>query len=285
MNSESSDFYDMDIIKDFSRWCQLLLGVSVFVQTFRGLVILRLLPSIGPSMQAIAQTLTDARVLQFLAFLVYMVAGLGIGMSVIYGSDVRGFSTWYRSVMAAYRYVWGDWDIDALFEVEGLDIMSNLFFFFMSFVITGTLSNVFIAIVGSQYDDHLKSSDQQWIDEVGSIMSTWFGRAFSQHHGGMRNDVYQDIQEHIDRSFCASPLPVEDQNLTGKERSASATRATATPAELQSSGRAPGVSREGTGTGLAGSADQSDPAFQQDMRRMLESLLAASGIDPVTLTV
>merc|ERR1711894_257878 len=64
----STEFADFETIMMCAKYLQLLLGILVITQTFKGLVILRLIPSIDPSMQAIGQTLTDGKVLQFLAF-------------------------------------------------------------------------------------------------------------------------------------------------------------------------------------------------------------------------
>ena len=131
------EFYEIAVICRFLQFC---LGRALISQTFRELLILRLLPSVGPSLQAIGQTLTNAKVLRFLMFLLYMVNGIGLEIYIGYGSESDAYSSSGRSILAAYLFVWGDWDLESLTQVEGA--WGTLIFLLLSFVITGTLASI-----------------------------------------------------------------------------------------------------------------------------------------------
>jgi len=180
IDSYTTEYVDFGTLLNISRHLQFLFGMVFIFQTLRGIKILRLLPAVGPSIQAIGQTLADPTVLRFLVFLGWMVLGFGLGMHAIFGSQSLQWSTWYQSVVGVYRFVWGEWDVEELVGVDGQ--WSFLLFIILTFFITGTMANVFIAIVGEQYSVHLTKSDQDWIDEVNAIMSTWYGRAFAKRH-------------------------------------------------------------------------------------------------------
>jgi len=181
------EFVDFGTLMDISRHLQFLFGMVFIFQTLRGIKILRLLPAVGPSIQAIGQTLADPTVLCFLLFLSWMVLGFGLGMHAIFGSRSQQWKSWFESVLAVYRFVWGEWEVDELMGADSL--WSFVLFIVLTFFITGTMANVFIAIVGEQYSVHLKKSDQDWIDEVNHIMSTWYGMAFSMRHPNNHKNV------------------------------------------------------------------------------------------------
>jgi len=181
------EFVDFGTLMDISRHLQFLFGMVFIFQTLRGIKILRLLPAVGPSIQAIGQTLADPTVLRFLLFLSWMVLGFGLGMHAIFGSRSQQWKSWFESVLAVYRFVWGEWEVDELMGADSL--WSFVLFIVLTFFITGTMANVFIAIVGEQYSVHLKKSDQDWIDEVNHIMSTWYGMAFSMRHPNNHKNV------------------------------------------------------------------------------------------------
>merc|ERR1719433_280101 len=180
IDTYTTAYVDFGTLLNISRHLQFLFGMVFIFQTLRGIKILRLLPAVGPSIQAIGQTLADPTVLRFLVFLGWMVLGFGLGMHAIFGSQSLQWSTWYQSVVGVYRFVWGEWDVEEMVSVDGQ--WSFLLFIILTFFITGTMANVFIAIVGEQYGVHLIKSDQDWIDEVNAIMSTWYGRSFVQRH-------------------------------------------------------------------------------------------------------
>eukprot|EP00419_Tripos_fusus_P073613 CAMPEP_0172888344 /NCGR_PEP_ID=MMETSP1075-20121228/136106_1 /TAXON_ID=2916 /ORGANISM="Ceratium fusus, Strain PA161109" /LENGTH=621 /DNA_ID=CAMNT_0013742197 /DNA_START=51 /DNA_END=1916 /DNA_ORIENTATION=+ len=191
----TTEFVDFDTLLNISRYLQFLFGMVFIFQTLRGIKILRLLPAVGPSIQAIGQTLADPTVLRFLVFLGWMVLGFGLGMHAIFGSQSQQWNGWLQSVVGVYRFVWGEWDVEELESVDGA--LSYLLFIILTFFITGTMANVFIAIVGEQYSVHLTKSDQDWVDEVNYIMSTWYGRAFVQrnpkNHKNVASRILKDM--------------------------------------------------------------------------------------------
>jgi len=235
----TTEYVDFGSLMDVSRHLQFLFGMVFIFQTLRGIKILRLLPAVGPSIQAIGQTLADPTVLRFLLFLVWMVAGFGLGMHAIFGSRSSQWKTMTESVIGVYRFVWGEWDVDELQSSDG--IWSFLLFIILTFFITGTMANVFIAIVGEQYSEHLKKSDQDWIDEVNDIMSNWYGRAFVQ-----RNPHHKNVASAIlNKMVLADDRPEQQRDGQGGTRAtrrspaaSTETRDAASAAEAISANRA-----------------------------------------------
>ncbi len=52
-----------------------------------------------------------------LAFLLYMVIGIGLGIYIVYGSESDAYNSYDRPILAAYRFVSGDWDLESLTQV------------------------------------------------------------------------------------------------------------------------------------------------------------------------
>eukprot|EP00927_Polykrikos_kofoidii_P066294 TRINITY_DN6191_c0_g1_i4.p1 TRINITY_DN6191_c0_g1~~TRINITY_DN6191_c0_g1_i4.p1 ORF type:complete len:1082 (+),score=175.54 TRINITY_DN6191_c0_g1_i4:353-3247(+) len=257
----TTDFVDLRSIMNWVVGLQVFCGVALLLLTFRGLFILRLLPSVGPSAWAVAQTLVDATVLRFFLFLLYMILGVGLSLWVLYGIDVESFSALTDAIYNTYRYVWGDWDLD---ELNQSGRVAQFVFLVLSFVITGTLGNVFIAIVGKQYDNHLASSEQDWVTEVNDLLSDSYFRAFCRHHGSSRCDeiMKSDVQPFLEVDRCYAddviasiPEPEEDEVV--------APPAVAAP------------------TGVGASNDEIKTEVVE-MRKVLERLTAAMGVEEAT---
>jgi hypothetical protein len=166
----------------YSVHLQKLFGFTFFLQTFNLIKILRLFPELGPQMQAIGQTLVDGKVMQFFAFLFFCIVGCALTVRTVFGAEQKGFATIQDSLFAMYRFVWGDWDFAEVQSREyvwtSASVWGYVVFWLLTFVITGTLANVFIAIVGERYTDHLGESMSDWIEEVDRIMANWYGDAF-----------------------------------------------------------------------------------------------------------
>lgn len=80
--------------------------------------------------------------------------------------------------MSMYRFSYGDWDVDELTEKE--PIWGYFIFFFLAFGLTGTLTNVFIALVGERYNENVAASEDTWVSEVSDKMAQWYGTAFEE---------------------------------------------------------------------------------------------------------
>jgi len=104
----------------------------------------------------------------------------------VFGAEQKEFATVQDAFFAMYRFVWGDWDFSEIKSREYIWTASSawgyVIFWVVTLVITGTLANVFIAIVGDRYNDHLSQSQSDWIEEVDHIMAQWFGDAFRKRH-------------------------------------------------------------------------------------------------------
>jgi hypothetical protein len=176
-------FIDMfSDVAQIARHTQFVCGLSVFLQTFRFVKVMRLFPRIGPSVHAVAKTLVDSIVLQFLVFLCVLLLGCGMAMTIIFGSHVPNFNTFFPSAFfSLYRFSYGDWDIEEMNGKDGL--WGHVIFFGLAFLLTGTLTNVFIAVVSEQYSENLRTSDLDWTEEVNSLMASWFGHAFEEAWG------------------------------------------------------------------------------------------------------
>jgi hypothetical protein len=177
---------DLDTIAYYSSHLQKSFGATFMLQTFNSIKLLKLFPSLGPQMQAIGQTLVDAKVTQFLGFLIVCVFGCAMTVHTIFGTESPEFATLPESFFGMYRFVWGDWDYADSFSIQklfgpGADAWYGyVFFLVVTFVITGTLANVFIAIVGERYNDHLAKSEESWVEEVNGIMTKLFGEYFER---------------------------------------------------------------------------------------------------------
>ncbi|CAK0801279.1 unnamed protein product, partial [Prorocentrum cordatum] len=209
---------DFTQIASYSVHLQKVFSSTFLLQTFNLIRILRLLPGIGPQMQAIVQTLMDSKVWQFLVFLLACVMGCAFTVHTMVGADQRSFATVPDAILGMYRFIWSDWDYTDTFSKtnkfgNGSDVFYlYAFFFFVTFLVTGTLANVFIAIVGERYVEHLKSSQLDWKHEVNTIMAKWYGDAFSKRSG------YREFMSAAKefRQSGAELLPVRDACATGK---------------------------------------------------------------------
>jgi len=185
------DQVDLLEIAEYAVHMQKIFGFTFFLETFNLIQMLRLFPELGPQMQAIGKTLVDGKVMQFLGFLLVCVFGCALTVRTVFGAEQKEFATVQDAFFAMYRFVWGDWDFSEIKSREYLWTASSawgyLIFWLVSLVITGTLANVFIAIVGDRYNDHLSQSQSDWIEEVDHIMAQWFGDAFRKRHRGKFN--------------------------------------------------------------------------------------------------
>ncbi|CAK0818386.1 unnamed protein product, partial [Prorocentrum cordatum] len=177
---------DLLEIAEYAVHMQKIFGFTFFLETFNLIQMLRLFPELGPQMQAIGKTLVDAKVMQFLGFLLVCVFGCALTVRTVFGAEQKEFATVQDAFFAMYRFVWGDWDFSEIKSREYIWTASSawgyVIFWVVTLVITGTLANVFIAIVGDRYNDHLSQSQSDWIEEVDHIMAQWFGDAFRKRH-------------------------------------------------------------------------------------------------------
>lgn len=174
---------------------QKLFAFTFVLQTFHLIRILRLFPELGPQMQAIGQTLTDVKVWQFFVFLGFCIIGCALTVQTVFGAEQKGFATLQDSMLAVYRFVWGDWDFAEIQSREYVwtdgSAWGYAVFLILTFVITGTLANVFIAIVAERYNAHLDDSVNKWIEEVDGIMANWYGHAFRKKFPNKESSAYQ----------------------------------------------------------------------------------------------
>lgn len=173
-------FADFESIADTFVCLQVLFGSTLALQTMRFMKVLRLLPGVGPSVQAIAMTLADATVWRFLLYLSMMLIGLCMSMHIMFGLQADSYSTLADSFFSLYRLSFGDWDLGELVGISS--VLGYVVFFLLSFILTGTLTNVFIAIVGERYGENLAVSEKAYVDEVNKAMSDWFGQVFVAFH-------------------------------------------------------------------------------------------------------
>ncbi|CAK0884388.1 unnamed protein product, partial [Prorocentrum cordatum] len=196
---DTTDENNLIDIAYYSIHLQKLFGFTFFLQTFNLIRILRLFPELGPQMQAIGQTLVDGKVMQFFAFLFFCIVGCALTVNTVFGAEQKGFATLQDSLFAMYRFVWGDWDFAEIQSKEyvttSTSIWGYLIFWILTFVITGTLANVFIAIVGERYTDHLGESMSDWIEEVDRIMANWYGDAFRRKMDNEYKEVAKSMKD------------------------------------------------------------------------------------------
>ncbi|CAK0908910.1 unnamed protein product [Prorocentrum cordatum] len=175
---QEDEFVNFGIVSEVGRNAQFVCGSALLVLTLRFMKLLRLLPHIGPQIQAVAKTLVDMKVILFLLFVMFLVFGVGVAMNACFGSSALS----YESVLPAafnmmYRFLYGDWDADEL--TEDYTIWGTIFFLLLAFMLTGTLSNIFIAVVSQVFEKHSENSIQTWKKEVNKQMAIWYGKAAS----------------------------------------------------------------------------------------------------------
>jgi hypothetical protein len=177
---DANEFIDFSTVKTVFLVLQWVFGFTFILQTLRFMTVLRLLPGIGPSVQAIAMTLGDSTVWRFLLYLSVMLIGFSISMFILFGVQAESYVNPIESFFTLYRFSYGDWDLGEMTEIDS--VLGYIMFFILSFVLTGTLTNVFIAIVGERYGSNLEASEPAYVNEVNQAMAKWFGEVFLAYH-------------------------------------------------------------------------------------------------------
>ena len=169
-----------------------LICISLIVAWLKLTKYVRLLPYVGPRLSAALSTITQPEVIIFSLLFSVIAMIFGIACTVAFGTTVDGFSSLFPSAfLTIFVLFFGDWDYEELQSAAEPGWLGTLLFFGMVIFGFAIMGNIFIAVIGNAYDDIVKTSMENWENEVNERLAEGLwkrllrrGGTTGREHGG-----------------------------------------------------------------------------------------------------
>jgi hypothetical protein len=152
---------DMKIANDY-------IAMGVILNWLKLLKYFRLIPSLGPMIQASTLSVFNFQVFAYLAFYLYFTLAVCMGCMVAFGGDLDIYSGLLTAYITSFQQMLGD---EFLEDMQGqrFDLGTGLY---LILAIMGglVLTNLFVGVVGVAYEEKLESSQENYKAELEEMM-------------------------------------------------------------------------------------------------------------------
>ena len=145
-----------------------LISLGVFFSWLKLIKFARLFPVIGPMVQASSSTVFNFRVITFLIFFFFYTFAFAIFANIAFGGRLDIYQDLISAFLSCFAQQLGDSALDDMQQQRwGLGTM---FYMLMAVIGTIVLTNIFIGVVCSAYDEMHESSQEAWEQELHPLM-------------------------------------------------------------------------------------------------------------------
>ena len=179
-------------------WMQPLARLTFLARTFASFAVifgsmclfkdLKLLPGMGPLLQALLSTMFSTNVFIFIIVVLLFVLIFTLGCHIGFGMDLLEFSTFDVAYVSTFASFFGDWGKDSLSDLTGSvgDRSPGMLMWLLVAVLgLAMLTNVFIAVIGEEYNKFIGIMIDDWEAATNQLM---------------RWQVWHDVQDQLQAS-------------------------------------------------------------------------------------
>jgi hypothetical protein len=170
---ESDEFFEFAGTATLFKMQRNMLSVAVLIAELKIVKYARLLPVVGPMIQASVATISSLQVLVFVGFFLMLVFFIAASFHITFAGNVKSFSTLVESFFSMYAVFLGG--------VDRSELKSEYMFGILGFFVVGILgslmlTNILIAVVSDVYQQRVHRAQKEWDTEVNSLMSEQLNR-------------------------------------------------------------------------------------------------------------
>eukprot|EP00756_Hemistasia_phaeocysticola_P013886 Hpha_TRINITY_DN15310_c1_g8::TRINITY_DN15310_c1_g8_i1::g.91330::m.91330 len=151
-----------------------LLGGLIAVAWVKSLKYMVILPVVGPTVDAIVETIINTNILGFCSLFLVVSTSLSLGLHFTLGNNSEEFSSPSAAGLAFFRMVFGDFNASDFTAHKS--VMGELLFVTCLVTANFVLLNILMAVIGHEYDERLKVHQREWRERmIGAYESTLRG--------------------------------------------------------------------------------------------------------------
>jgi hypothetical protein len=156
------------VVEDLER-AQDFITIGLIVNWLKLLKFFRLIPFLGPMIQASVLSLCNSTVFFYLVFYIYFTFSVCVGLMVGFGGNLSSFRSFLPSFISSFEQMLGNSNLEGM-QGHRFDL-GTVLFFFMAICGGLVLTNLFIGVVSNVYQGELRSSLENWEAEVNEKMA------------------------------------------------------------------------------------------------------------------
>ena len=141
-----------------------LIALGIFFSYIKVIKYIRLIPIIGPAVQAVTATIANLRVVTFLIFFIFFTCSFTFGVNIAFGDQLVIYQDWLTAFLSVFAQQLGD---SALADMQQKRyFVGTILYFLMAVIGTIVLTNIFIGVVSSAYEEMHGASQSAWEEEL-----------------------------------------------------------------------------------------------------------------------